>query len=832
MLAAALLLSAFPAFLYADAPFQTDENGASLLPVDPEFLNPEIPALEGGAPYPYPIVSYEPAGEAVPASPDAPTIDVWYGNTQNFGQLGNPQTWVNIVGRVGGALPVTSLKYSLNGGADQTLSIGADLQRLYGAGDFNIELPYADLNDGANTVVIKAQDGTTQTTKTVVVNYDAGNTWPLPYTANWSALGSVQAGAQVVDGHWTIVGGRLETIVPGYDRLVAIGDVSWTDYEVTVPVTVKSLNTSEWGSPSNGAGVGLLVRWQGHQGTTQPREGWRRFGGLAWHRWSPNGSTAFELLGNGGRDLVRRNDQTIALNTPYIFKMSVQSSELAGSPSTYRFKFWPEGQPEPPAWYLTSSGNAGEPASGSLMLVAHQAMVSFGNVNVRPLPAGPFTINVQPPANGSINVTPNKASYNYGERVEIRAQGQNGFGLANWTGDFSGQQNPLVLDITSNLTVGAVFEPLAEDIRLNLTTNGQGTVNTKPNKNKFLYGEIVTLTPQPAPGYIFAGWTGSLTGANNPATLVMDQTKTLVANFVPTNASSPVSDDFNACALNTGLWTFVNPVGDGTYQMTGTQLRLNVPANVSHNIWLEGNRSVRVMQPTQNDDFEIIAKFESVVTARYQMQGILVEQDSQNFLRFEVYHDGSSAQLYAARFQNGSPRAVIFGVPLPNTPPYLRVTRVGSQWSFSYSNNGTDWISGGSFVFDMNVARSGIYGANHGTPPTRPAPAHTAVVDYFFNSASPIVPEDGQTPGNFTIGINKVGEGTVTINPTKPTYGCGEQVTLTAVPAAGWSFAGWSGDLTGSAATQQLTVQRNHSITATFVRGSTEHRLFLPSVRK
>ena len=824
---ASLVLSVHPAFLRAGAPASVAAQGDPL-PLPEEFTETEVPPIEGGAPYPYPIISYEVSSEA-PTAVDAPVIDVWYGTTQNFGQLGNPQPWANIVGNVTGA---TSLKYSLNGGADETLTMGSTGERLYNAGDFNIELPIAVLNEGANTVVIKASDGTTQVTKTVTVNYDAGNVWPLPYTANWSALGTVQAGAQVVDGRWAILGGRLENVVPGYDRLVAIGDQSWTDYEVTVPVTVTSLNTGEWGPPSNGAGVGLIVRWPGHFETgsgAQPRDGWRRFGALAWHRWAPDGSTVFEMRGNGGgatNVIDKRTDRTIELNTPYVFKVSVQTSRLAGMPATYRFKYWRASEAEPPEWLLSASGNSGEPNQGSILLVAHQAMVSFGNVSVKPITTETFTLNVQPPANGQIFVTPAKATYNYGERVQIRAQGANGFALASWTGDFSGNQNPINFDITSNVTVGADFQPSAEEIHLNVSSSGGGTVTINPDRRTYNYGMEVTLTPKPNPGFIFAGWTGDLVSSNNPAVVVMNQTKTIVANFVAANADSPVSDDFNRCTLNTSLWTFINPVGDGSYSVNGTQLRLNVPANVSHNIWEDGNRSVRVMQPTENADFEIVAKFESVVSQRYQMQGILVEQDPLNFLRFEVYHDGGTVQLYAARFLDGKPRALIFNRSLLTTPPYLRVTRVGNMWSFSYSNNGTDYVAGGSFSYPLIVTKSGVHSANHGTPPARPAPAHTAIVDYFFNSAAPIVPEDGQTPGNFTITVNKVGQGNVTVNPAKATYGCGEKVTLTAAPATGWRFAGWSGDLTGSALSQQLTVSRNHTVTATFIRG--DYKTFLP----
>lgn len=835
-LAVFLLLLVSPTFLYADWAEQVDTAGESA-PLDPALLASEIPPLEGGATYPHPIISYAAPAQAGPAAVDTPTIDVWYGTTQNFGQRGTPQTWINILGTVGGPLPVTSLKYSLNGGPDKTLSIGGSVarERLYNTGDFNIELPFIDLNDGANTVVIKASDGTAQATQTVTVNYDAGNTWPLPYTTNWSSL-PAESWMQPVDGKWQAVGGRLETVAPGYDRLVAIGDIAWGDYEVTVPVTVKSLNTAEWGPPSNGAGVGIMVHWRGHYDNktgAQPLAGWRRFGGLAWYRWNTNGGAAFELLGNGGKDLIPpKSDKSIALDTPYIFKMSVQASTLAGEPATYRFKFWEVGQPEPPAWYMTSAGNLGEPPSGSVLLVAHQAMVSFGDVAVTPITSETFTINVEDPTNGSIVVTPQKEAYAYGERVELRAVGDTGYGLTSWTGDFSGTQNPIVFDITENVTVGGVFAPLTEEIRLNVTANAGGTVNVVPKRIRFGYGEVARLTPQPNPGYIFAGWSGDLLGADNPATIVMDRTKNITANFVPANTQSPVSDDFNACALNTGLWTFVNPLGVGSQRLNGTQLLLTVPANTSHNIWDNGNLSVRVVQPTQNVDFEIVTKFESVVSQRYQMQGILVEQDAENFLRFEVHHDGTNIRLFAARFLDGEPKAIITGISLPATPPYLRVTRVGSLWSFSHSSDGATWTAGGSFNFTLNVTKTGVFAANHGTPPARPAPEHTVIVDYFFNSAAPIVPEDGDPIGPFTIAVQKQGEGAVTLNPAKATYACNEVVTVTAAPAAGWTFAGWGGDLTGAAPTQQLIVSKNHQITAVFTRGAGSFKIFLPSVRR
>ncbi len=157
------------------------------------------------------------------------------------------------------------------------------------------------------------------------------------------------------------------------------------------------------------------------------------------------------------------------------------------------------------------------------------------------------------------------------------------------------------------------------------------------------------------------------------------------------------------------------------------------------------------------------------------------------------------------------------------------MTRVGPLWSFSSSDDGETWLSAGSFSHPMVVTRSGVFGANHGTMPGQPAPAHTAVVDYFFNSAAPIQPEDGNDLSNLQVTVNKVGQGTVNLSPAKPGYSCGEKVTVTAVPAAEWMFSGWSGDLTGSSLSQQLTVSRNHTITATFVKPTVE-KVYLPMV--
>jgi len=72
-----------------------------------------------------------------------------------------------------------------------------------------------------------------------------------------------------------------------------------------------------------------------------------------------------------------------------------------------------------------------------------------------------------------------------------------------------------------------------------------------------------------------------------------------------------------------------------------------------------------------------------------------------------------------------------------------------------------------------------------------------------------------QNQYSLTITIN--GTGVVTKNPDQPTYTYGTVVTLTAIPAFGWMFDSWAGDLTGSQNPTTITITGNMQITANFM---------------
>lgn len=406
-----------------------------------------------------------------------------------------------------------------------------------------------------------------------------------------------------------------------------------------------------------------------------------------------------------------------------------------------------------------------------------------------------------------VNVAGNgRVDKSCGTPLSLTAVPDLGWNFSGWSGDLSGTQNPASLAITGSEVVTATFTP--KPLTLTVQRNGGGAVRLNPDQIYFNNGDVVTLTAIPNRGWVFDGWSGDVTSDDVAIVLTMDSHKTVVANFrLLQDESNIVSDDFNVCALNTERWNFTNPLGDATLEMTGSQVKIALPSATTHDVWDEGNNVPRIMQAASDTDFALEAKFESVIDQRYQLQGMLIEADSQNFIRINFQHNGTNTFLFGASFNNGTPRERFNQVIPDGAPLYLRVVRSGNIWAAFYSYDGEEWNTNSAMTFNygLSVTNVGLFAGNAGNA----APAHTAVIDYFFNSASPIAPEDPAI--NALPPITIVGDGTVVRTPI-----CGNPIELVAVPADNWRFVGWSGDLTGSQNPVTVTAKGTERISATF----------------
>jgi len=318
-----------------------------------------------------------------------PDVDVWYGDVQDFGQLGLVQPWVNVLGNVSDPDGVAFVTASLNGAPAVTLELGPDERRLWNAGDFNVEIDVADLDPGANYVTLTSEDVLgNQTTRLVTVDWTPGVVWPAATTVTWGSDPMDRPGdfAWVVDGLWELDGaGGLRTTEVGYDRLVGVGDLSWTSYEITVPITIHAIGPV-YPSPSNSPALGFVGRWPGHLSKNGESPGfqWWPLGCFAAYRFTQDGNEGFQILGGNGPDFWQANPGNLVAGGTYWFKLRVE--DVGGGLTDYSLRVWEDGQPEPGTWDVTGTGDALSPQTGSALIVAHHVDVTIGTISVVPIP--------------------------------------------------------------------------------------------------------------------------------------------------------------------------------------------------------------------------------------------------------------------------------------------------------------------------------------------------------------------------------------------------------------------------------------------------------------
>ncbi|HIZ37831.1 MAG TPA: hypothetical protein H9815_18800, partial [Candidatus Ruania gallistercoris] len=346
--------------------------------------------------YHYRVTATDPSGNAgsstdltftTEAAPSATAIDLWYGSNQSFGSPVRTQERINIVGSLSDPESVTSLSYSVNGGAVRYLGIGPDNRRLAEPGDFNADIPYADLSTGTNAVAITAEGpGGASTTETVTVTVAPDGSLPLPFTTDWTANQPLQEQAHSVDGIWQAGNGTVRTVQLGYDRILALGDQAWTDYEITVPMTLHDFGPGAGQYLSGAAMIGVGLRWQGHTQVQneQPAYGWYPAGGYSWYRFYDNGPR-WEMFGNHNSPAERGRRNAIDFDPGDTYLMRVRVESLPGGGATYSMRMWEDGTPEPTTWMGTII-DEDSPPNGSIVLIAHHVDATFGDVTVTPVP--------------------------------------------------------------------------------------------------------------------------------------------------------------------------------------------------------------------------------------------------------------------------------------------------------------------------------------------------------------------------------------------------------------------------------------------------------------
>lgn len=138
----------------------------------------------------------------------------------------------------------------------------------------------------------------------------------------------------------------------------------------------------------------------------------------------------------------------------------------------------------------------------------------------------------------------------------------------------------------------------------------------------------------------------------------------------------------------------------------------------------------------------------------------------------------------------------------------------------------TDTLAGAATFFSgddgddlLEYGETWVFTARYTIQPTDPDPLeNTGFVAGLDNDGEEVTASSNihSITLLYVLDVQIAGQGTVDIDPDQETYFYGDVVTLTATPAAGWTFAGWSGISTLMMNPVRVRMDDNKVITATF----------------
>ena len=334
-----------------------------------------------------------------PAEKDIPEILLWYGDEQTFGQRGDTQPLINVLGSFSHPELVADVKYRLNGRRSNQVVLGPDLHRLANAGDFNLEIERSQLKSGENTIEISASSLLGRPIrKSVMINYTGGQRWQLPYEVDFSSLDRLQDAVEIIDGRWTLTEGGVRTAEPYYDRQLAFGDSRWTDFELHAEVLfhhhfVNVAGRNKGGPPYlSHAHASFNMRWAGHPDDGFfPRRDWMNLGSLVAVRRDlaqiNKGSYWWMHFGKGLRGRHGKRSLSlaetrfpVAPETRWHYRIRVETIDKFQS--RYSAKLWQDGHPEPADWQMQAVDESETVPAGSVVFVVHHSDVTLCRVRV------------------------------------------------------------------------------------------------------------------------------------------------------------------------------------------------------------------------------------------------------------------------------------------------------------------------------------------------------------------------------------------------------------------------------------------------------------------
>ena len=425
-------------------------------------------------------------------------------------------------------------------------------------------------------------------------------------------------------------------------------------------------------------------------------------------------------------------------------------------------------------------------------------------------PATTHSIDVTAVGNGTVAKNPDATEYVFGASVSLTATADPGWLFAGWSGDIASGSNPLDVIVDGDLALVATFVEITTH-SVATSVVGEGTVTRAPDQAEYLLGEVVTLTAVPEPGWTFSEWLGDVGGSDSSVDAVVTGDLSVTAVF----RAVAYAQDFEA-----------SPVGSGPSDWYDSQAGNSLAEDPSlfGVMDLGGNHVFATTSTDINIHSHFVGEGSDEFTG-YDLTGRMRMTSSSSGIGVTVFGQfPGAAGYYRLRRYEGttvrlSPLGTLFtggtvdtGVDMAPGVWYrvrLRAEDTGVQTEVRakiWPDGDVEPETWQAEAFDDSVTRHtrgtiGVWSMLHGT-----------------KMWDDLTVELLTTPRtDLQLGVTTSGDGSVTKNPDQIEYAFGDEVELTAVPAAGFYFSGWSGSVEGTENPATITMLTDVSVTATFL---------------
>jgi polygalacturonase len=433
---------------------------------------------------------------------------------------------------------------------------------------------------------------------------------------------------------------------------------------------------------------------------------------------------------------------------------------------------------------------------------------------------------------GTVSVSPSGDVFSCGTNLTVTANPAQYYSLTGFSGAITGTVNPQNFTINADSSIAAAFAQTSFPI--NTTIVGPGTVTASPpdTGNGYAANTQVSLTATPNAGANFIGFSGDLTGTTNPQTLTVTGTRNVTATF----AAQVITQDAVSHASSTGA--------AGTLSWTHT-----IGSGVNRAMVIAVGEADSVASPDQYATVTSVT-FNGIYAT--PIPGSMVYGGTSGMVQSQLFYlldsELPAAGTYTVQVNltgtiGGISAGAVSLAGVSQGPPEAVTTNKNTSGANLISTSITTLTNNAWVVDVLEDGDTATLTANTGQTLQWQAEAAlgtagssteavatagpvslgwSANANRLVQSLAAFPPATSIVPATYTLTTSAAGgSGTVSANPGLTNYPTGTGVLLTATPATGFAFAGWTGDYASSANPLPITMTANHTVVANFTTAAT-----------